>query len=237
MTRYLPAPLLRLLAAATVLLVPAVARSQLVLGGHVTIGAPSSFAVSNGFGNYPGGDGFVPGFGYYPYYSYDPDRPSFLQRFHSKHRAPELPSAAPMFEAPPDAAVLVLRVPADAAVWFDGAPTSQGGNSRRFVTPPLADGKQSVYKLPVRWTEGGKPAERAERVHVYSGDLRTLDLTAQAAEDAPTLGAPRRVPRRATDRTTVKWLTGSTLILVPRQQRQRFVPASVAKEARIPALA
>src|SRR5262245_23967099 len=37
----------------------------------------------------------------------------------------------------PSVAVIRVRVPADAKVWFDGDPTSQGGTDRAYTTPDL----------------------------------------------------------------------------------------------------
>jgi uncharacterized protein (TIGR03000 family) len=40
---------------------------------------------------------------------------------------------------------IVVIVPADAEVFFDGAATRQKGNKRRFVTPPLEAGAKYTY--------------------------------------------------------------------------------------------
>ncbi len=193
-----PALVFRLLPLVGLLACPAAAKAQTVFGGggRITIGAPTDFSVSTGHGNYPGGGGFVPGYGYYPYYVNDGERaPSIVIRVYPKHAAPDLPPPPALaFEPPPDAAVLNLRVPPDAAVWFDGAPTAQRGEQRRFVTPPLPPGSASVYEVRVRWAEGGKPAGRTEQVRVYPGDRRTLGYTARPADEFPVLAPPRRVP-------------------------------------------
>lgn len=90
MPRRFMRPLL-LLCPATLLLVPTVAPAQIVLGGgRITVGAPTDFSVSQGHGNYPGGNGFVPGYGYYPNYSNDPERQSLLQRWFNRKRAAKL---------------------------------------------------------------------------------------------------------------------------------------------------
>jgi uncharacterized protein (TIGR03000 family) len=166
------------------LLAPASAGAQIVLdGGRVVIGSPPPWDFYKhyaGHGNYPGGYGFTPGYGYYPYYSGGPDWPPLL-RHHRGQPAdgPVLPDAsAPAEVLPPGCAVLDLRVPPDAEVWFSGSPTAQLGGVRRFVTPPLEPGRQLYYDVRVRWTVAGRPVERAEAVRVYPGDRRTLDFLA-----------------------------------------------------------
>jgi uncharacterized protein (TIGR03000 family) len=190
--------MLRLLPAAACLLCPATARAQVLFGGggRITIGAPTDFSVSAGHANYPGGGGFVPGYGYYPYYINGTERaPSIVITVPPKHGAPDFPPGPPpvAVEPPPGSAELRLRVPADAVVWFDGDPTAPGGEQRRFLTPALEPGKQYAYDVRVRWTEGGKPVERTERVLFYPGDRRTFDFT-PPADTIPVLPAPRRVP-------------------------------------------
>ncbi len=78
------------------------------------------------------------------------------------------------------AAVLRVRVPADAKVWVSGAATTQRGELRRFITPPLEAGRNQGYELRARWTEGGKPVERTEAVRVHPGDRLTVDFLSPA---------------------------------------------------------
>ena len=68
------------------------------------------------------------------------------------------------------AAMISLRVPADAEIWFDGVPTTQTGSVRQFISPPLEPGRYFTYQLRVRWTDDGRPVERTRRLTVYGGE-------------------------------------------------------------------
>jgi uncharacterized protein (TIGR03000 family) len=176
-----------LLLPALLLLTAVPAAAQIVLdGGRIVVGSPPPedyYKHYTGHGNYPGGYGFTPGYGYYPYYSDGPDWPPLFR--HRRGGAPAGPAVPDVGESlPPTCAVLDLRVPDSAEVWFSGQPTAQRGGQRRFVTPPLAPEGVLVYDLRVRWDEGGRPVERNEVVRVYPGDRRTLDLRAPAARSS-----------------------------------------------------
>src|SRR5262245_3577185 len=75
-----------------------------------------------------------------------------------------------------------VRVPADAAVSIDGYQTRSTGESRRYVTPPLAAGKDYSYTLTV--TAGGKTVTRT--ITVRAGAANAFDLRA----DFQTAAAP-----------------------------------------------
>src|SRR5712664_2259307 len=49
-----------------------------------------------------------------------------------------------------------ISVPADAEIWFDRARTTQKGEFRQFVSPPLTPGRDYFYDIKARWTENGK---------------------------------------------------------------------------------
>ncbi len=177
---------LRRLAAGTFILasflgLPAADRcgAEPVLVGRILIGGPSDAEVDTGFGYYPSGHGFVNGYGYYPDYYYVNSPQIAINSY--KWRGPP-PVVAPVVD--PDAgveasaAVLRVRVPADAKVWVSGAATTQRGELRRFITPPLEAGRNQGYELRARWTEGGKPVERTEAVRVHPGDRLTIDFLA-----------------------------------------------------------
>jgi uncharacterized protein (TIGR03000 family) len=192
--RLRPAPLL---AAAALLLGSAdPATAQIILGrGHVVIGGPVDFSVSTGQANYPGGDGFVPGYGYYPQGWIDSGVDVGLVRLPPYLRPappdvvlvpppPPPPAPAPALNLPDGAALLAVRVPADAEVWFDGEATAQRGRTRLFVTPPLDGGRELTYSLRVRWRDGGRPVERAQTFRVRPGDRLLIDYLGDGEADA-----------------------------------------------------
>jgi uncharacterized protein (TIGR03000 family) len=82
--------------------------------------------------------------------------------------------------APDSSAHVSLRVPAGAAVWFDGNRTRQTGSLREYVSPPLRAGRTYVYDVRVRWDRDGKPVEETRRVRVWANARIDLDLTSAA---------------------------------------------------------
>lgn len=83
----------------------------------------------------------------------------------------------------PNAAVIDLRVPADAQVWFDGDSTNQRGTNRVFTSPPLDPGKAYHYDVKARWTENGRPVEKTRRVDVRAGQHTTVDFARDQGAD------------------------------------------------------
>jgi uncharacterized protein (TIGR03000 family) len=91
------------------------------------------------------------------------------------------PPAAAGVEAPPatgdDTATIILTVPADAEVYFDGAETTQTGTERVYGTPPLGKGTTYSYSIRAVWTEQGRPVERTRRVSFRAGAQVRADFT------------------------------------------------------------
>jgi uncharacterized protein (TIGR03000 family) len=176
---------------------PACPAQVILYGGRITIGGPTDNEVSTGFGNYPGGNGFVPGYGYAPDYSRN--WPTLREALEAKRAGGHGPAgvagyvagrdsarlltAPPVLTEPaaPDAsAVLQVRVPADAEVWFSGNPTTQRGDFRPFVTPPLPSGRSCRYEIRARWAENGTVIDRTQTVRVHPGDRLTVDFVPPA---------------------------------------------------------
>jgi uncharacterized protein (TIGR03000 family) len=76
-----------------------------------------------------------------------------------------------------------LRVPADAEVRIDGSSTTQRGEFRQFVSPPVLPGREYHYEVRASWKDGGRTVERSRRIIVHAGDLVNLDLTQPGALD------------------------------------------------------
>lgn len=98
-------------------------------------------------------------------------------------RVPDFPETD--FEAPffwprhidRSVAVLDVRVPAPAQLWFEGKKLTQAGGWHRYVSPPLTAGQRYTYHIRARWTENGKPVEVEREVHVGAGERVRLPLT------------------------------------------------------------
>jgi uncharacterized protein (TIGR03000 family) len=77
---------------------------------------------------------------------------------------------APEPTSGPAKATVTVLVPESASVFFDGAPTTQTGASRQFVTPPLAPGRNFYYDIEARWTSAdGTPVDQTKKVLVTAG--------------------------------------------------------------------
>jgi uncharacterized protein (TIGR03000 family) len=154
--------------------------------GHpvVTFGWTPYDSINAGHGNYPGSPGFIPGYGYYPgagpgHYPWldGPgvpfDRrklgPSFTNLLAQEDAAERAALAA-------GAALVVIRVPAEAELWFNEVPTEQSGSYRRFLTPALPTGRTLVYTVRARWHLKGVELQRVETVQVGPGLVSSLDL-------------------------------------------------------------
>lgn len=74
------------------------------------------------------------------------------------------------------AAVIEVRLPADAELWFDRDRTGQTGPERVFTSPPLPGGKNYHYVVRARWLEDGKLREQVESVSVRAGELIRLEF-------------------------------------------------------------
>jgi len=67
-------------------------------------------------------------------------------------------------------ASIVLEVPADAIVYFDGNRMKSTSTHRLFHTPPLEPGEDYYYWVRVIIEQGGKKVEEAKRVVVRAGE-------------------------------------------------------------------
>jgi uncharacterized protein (TIGR03000 family) len=79
-------------------------------------------------------------------------------------------------EIPRNAALVEVRVPANAELWFSDEKTQQTGLVRDFVTPELKPNKNYFYTLKARWMQDGKPVERTRQVRVAPGAQARVDF-------------------------------------------------------------
>src|SRR5256885_14684228 len=82
---------------------------------------------------------------------------------------------------PADRALIVVRVPATAAVWFENTPTTRTGSERRFLSPALEPGKSYTYAVKARWDEGGTPKQVVRSVVVAPGKRSVVDFNPAGA--------------------------------------------------------
>jgi uncharacterized protein (TIGR03000 family) len=82
--------------------------------------------------------------------------------------------------SPTATARINVKVPASATIWFDGAPTTQKGTRRYFVSPALTPGRRYAYEVKARWQEGGRTVTRSRRATFRAGDEVTLTFGPRA---------------------------------------------------------
>jgi uncharacterized protein (TIGR03000 family) len=82
---------------------------------------------------------------------------------------------------------LLVVVPENAELWFNGTKTSQTGTEREFVSPELTPGKKYNYEIKARWNDNGKPVEEVRTARVEANNWQVIDLTKPepAAKAAP----------------------------------------------------
>ncbi|HTU17359.1 MAG TPA: TIGR03000 domain-containing protein [Gemmataceae bacterium] len=135
------------------------------------------------YGSYPYYNGYGSGTNYpYPYYnglynySAFPYAAGANVYISPSSRAYYSPSNQ---QKPPkdDMAHLLVIVPKNAELWFNGAKTKQTGPQREFVSPTLKPGKHYSYEVKAHWTEDGKTMEQTRTAHVQANDWQTIDFT------------------------------------------------------------
>jgi uncharacterized protein (TIGR03000 family) len=113
-------------------------------------------------------------------------------------------SLAPAQAARAPAAITVVA-PADAEIFFDGAPTSLRGTERLFVSPELEPGKAYSYEVLARWKEKGQTVERTRTVAVSSGArvrVSFLDDPASSPKPAGAVADKQIIDSRPSSRPT-----------------------------------
>lgn len=145
------------------------------------------------FPGYPGGYGGYPG-GYYPGYfsdlhaesAYPPPTvtappayaPAAVESSGGRTVLPEARGLETLDPSESDGgAVVSVRVPSDAEVWFDGDETKQKGGERDFKSPPLPVGRLYHYEVRARWNEGGRVMDQTRTVPAGANRRTVVDFT------------------------------------------------------------
>jgi uncharacterized protein (TIGR03000 family) len=100
---------------------------------------------------------------------------------------------APLTAADTEAA-LVVRVPASATVWVNGAKTSQSGPRREFVSSNMNPGRSYTYLVRARWVEPSGLVEDHDRaITVRAGERRALEFGSPPRPGGPAAPIPPAV--------------------------------------------
>jgi uncharacterized protein (TIGR03000 family) len=92
--------------------------------------------------------------------------------------------AGPVLSTADNAAHLILVVPADAELWFNGVSMRTTGRLREFASPPLTPGLDYSYEVRVRWFEAGRAIDRTRKVIVRANLRLKVDMTQPQTGDA-----------------------------------------------------
>jgi uncharacterized protein (TIGR03000 family) len=145
-------------------------------GGYGYSGWGYNPGYYSNWGSYPSYGYSYPSTSYYSYpnYSYSPtySTPAYSSAI------PANPTTTTSFYYSPrdnpaanlvDKAEIEVRLPANAELWLDGAPTTQRGAMRTFETPPLQVGQVFTYEFRARWMQDGQVKEDVRQVKAFAG--------------------------------------------------------------------
>ena len=78
--------------------------------------------------------------------------------------------------ASPNAATVVVTLPADAKLTVDGDATVSTSSERTFETPELVAGKTYAYTLEATFQQDGKAVVVSKKIKIEAGKTATVDL-------------------------------------------------------------
>jgi len=131
-----------------------------------------------------------------------------------------------------NAAVLRLRVPANAEVWLNGSRMAATGPVREFTSPPLIPGDDYSYDVRVRWMENGRPLERTQKVTFHAGEQVNLDLTTAPARGAASTTRP--APQRGDEELTTPPRPREEEITTPSRPREEEITTPPSSKEVVP---
>jgi uncharacterized protein (TIGR03000 family) len=87
---------------------------------------------------------------------------------------------------PPNKALLIVQVPANATVTIGGYTVTQAGTDRWLMTPEVPLNQTFSYDVEARWVEGGQEKRVVRRVEFQAGQTARVDFrSAGGAEEIP----------------------------------------------------
>lgn len=140
----------------------------------------SPFSSLPNFGYYNPAPAYRPGISSYlyrPSFGYG-SRPMYGGHYQLYHSIPHMARIPQDGKPPPDLmAHLILRVPADAELWFNGTKIAAEGTVRKYASPPLTPGRRYTYSIRAQWQKNGQTIKATREVHVKAGTHIDMDLT------------------------------------------------------------
>lgn len=144
-----------------------------------------NYGLGYGYGGYPYGYGYSVGYPYYGYssgygaYPYTYGLASASSNAMLNTYSSYYPSVAQQPQAPPkdNRAHLLVILPANAELWFNGTKTTQTGSQREFYSPVLTTGKHYSYEIKATWLKDGERMEQVRTAEVQANDWQKIDFT------------------------------------------------------------
>jgi len=90
-------------------------------------------------------------------------------------------------------AVIVVKLPADAELFFDDFKCKTSGAVREFETPPLAAGKRFGYRVRAVWSDKGKEVARETQTWVRAGETVEVDVHALPMPEPRKIKIPPKI--------------------------------------------
>jgi len=99
---------------------------------------------------------------------------------------------APLVPSADTEVTLIVRVPANATVWVNGAKTTQNGARREFTSSGLTPGRSYTFLVRAHWDESdGNAVDNDRRITVQAGERRAIDFgSAPAPAAVPVVANP-----------------------------------------------
>jgi len=183
--------------------------AQVFAGGGCT--GSSSYSCF-GYGSMPGLPSMMPNDGYAvptPASSLYFAQPVVPFNFSMMPTAPQIYTATPMPmianepivrtayapEAGAERGTVVVRLPADAALFAENRRLNQTGDSRRFVTPVLPAGTDYRYTFRVEYVRNGETISRSKSTTVRAGGTTTMEFDDGLTLKPGSLTTPASLPQ------------------------------------------
>jgi hypothetical protein len=149
-------------------------------GVGITLGSPGYY----GYGNYGYGNGMRYGTGYYgqPGVAVGTPAPSTSQAFYPPQGIADATQAIPTPTFNDGRGRILVIVPPNAQVFWNGTPSTLTGDTRRYSTLPLT-GDGAMQKFEARWTgPDGQPVSQTRNIRAMPNTTVTVDFTHSDAD-------------------------------------------------------
>jgi uncharacterized protein (TIGR03000 family) len=91
-------------------------------------------------------------------------------------RVPETIQGTPQKASADNRATILVSLPADATLTFDGQPTASSSGTRWFVSPPLQQGSNYNYQLRAEVVRGGVPRVLTRTITVRANEETRVSM-------------------------------------------------------------